>query len=153
MPRKTKPRAPTRPSADDRRPPLKETPRPPGTNDRSPLSSGVEQDAQKLIHQAGSPALAKQAVDRAAERESVPDFRQDLFAQRWGFASRQELLAASRPASAADGQSWWTTALGEGRWIAWCNDNLAADETFPSETAAQEWIERQPSLSDDGTCA
>jgi hypothetical protein len=142
VPRKTKSRASTRRSADDRRPPLKRAPHPPGTNAQSPLSQGVEQDAQRLIHQAGSPSLAKRAVDQAAEREAIPDFRQDQFALRWGFPSRREMLAASRPAGAARGQFWWTTAVGQGRWIAWSDDDLSAEITFRSEGAAKEWVDR-----------
>jgi len=145
VPRQKKSRAPVRRSADDQRQPLNPAPLPPGTNAQSPLSQGVEHDAQRLIHQAGSPSLAKQAVDQAAEREAIPDFRQDLFAQRWGFASRQEMLAASRPADGVRGQSWWTTAVGKRRWIAWSDDDLSADDTFPSERAAKEWIDRQTS--------
>ena len=101
MARKAKSRPPVRPSADDQRPPLEPAPLPPGTSTLSPISKGVEQDAQRLIHQAGSPSLAKQAVDQAAKREAIPEFRQDLFAQRWGFNSRQEFLAASHPVMGA----------------------------------------------------
>jgi len=139
--RKTKSRRSVRRSADDQRQPLKPAPHPPGTNAKSPLSQGVEQDAQRLIHQAGSPSLAKRAVDQAAEREAIPDFRQDLFAQRWGFPSRREMLAASRPACGAR-VSWWTTAVGQGRWIAWSDDDLSAEITFRSEVAAKEWVDR-----------
>lgn len=150
MSRKSKSRLPIRRSADDQRPPLvPPPPHPPGTNTQSSLSQGVEQDAQRLIHQAGSPLLAKQAVDKAAERETIPDFRQDLFAQRWGLASRQEMLAASRPVDGDRGQSWWTTAVANQRWIAWSDDNLSADDTFPSARAAKEWIEGQTAPDDE----
>jgi hypothetical protein len=109
----------------------------------------VEQDAQRLIHQAGSPSLAKKAVDQAAERETIPDFRQDQFAHRWGFTSRQEMLAASRPVNGVQGQSWWATAVADQRWIAWSDDNLSADHTFPSAQEAKEWIDRQASAEEE----
>jgi len=147
--RKAKSRPPVRPSADDQRPPVEPAPLPPGTSTLSPISKGVEQDAQRLIHQAGSPSLAKQAVDQAAKREAIPEFRQDLFAQRWGFNSRQEFLAASHPVMGARGQSWWTTAVGTQRWIAWSDDDLSAQDTFPTEGAAKEWIDRQTSAEEE----
>src|SRR6478752_4049768 len=73
---------------------------PPGSVAKAPIPEGVEMHAQTLIHQAGSPALAKDAVDGAAQREMIPDFVEDLFGQRFGFASRPELLAASKPVTA-----------------------------------------------------
>ena len=149
MARKANSRPSVRRSAEDQRPRLEPAPLPPGTNMQSPLSKGVEQDAQRLIHQTGSPSLAKQAVDQAAKRETIPDFRQDLFAQRWGFNSRRELLTASHPVNGARGQSWWTTAVGTQRWIAWSDDDLSAEDTFPTEGAAKEWIDRQTSVEEE----
>jgi hypothetical protein len=105
----------------------------------------VEADAQKLIHQAGSPKLAKRAVDQAAERECLPDFRQDLFAQRWGFASRREMLAASKPLAGKDGQSWWATAVQSKKWIVWSDNDMAAEDKFPTLEAARTWVDRRDS--------
>ena len=86
--------------------------------------------AQALIHQAGSPVLAKEAVDGAAERELIPDFREDVFGQRFGFASRAELLAASTPLTAADGTPWWTTVIDGNRWIVWNQHDMSASKTY-----------------------
>ena len=86
--------------------------------------------AQTLIHQAGSPTLAKAAVDGAAERETIPDFREDQFGLRFGFASRPELLAASTPLTAADGTAWWTTAIPGHRWIVWNQEDMSAAQTY-----------------------
>src|SRR5580765_3368703 len=73
---------------------------PTGSVPQAPIPEGIEMQAQKLIHQAGSPELAKNAVDRAAERETTLDVREDHFGRRFGFASRPELLAASTPLTA-----------------------------------------------------
>jgi len=86
--------------------------------------------AQILIHQAGSTVLAKDAVDGAAERETIPDFREDLFAERFGFASRRELLAASTTLIAADGAAWWTTTVADNRWIVWNQNDMSASNTY-----------------------
>jgi hypothetical protein len=106
---------------------------------------GVEADAQKLIHQAGSPSLAKKAVDQAAEREGVPDFRQDLFAQRFGFAARRDMLAASKPLAGQDGKSWWATAVDGKKWIVWSEGDMSAEDKFPTLEAAQAWVEHRDS--------
>jgi len=103
---------------------------PPGCEHQAPIPEGVEMQAQILIHQAGSPELAKDAVEGAAQREAIPDFREDFFAQRFGFASRLELLAASTPLIAADGTSWWTTAVAENRWIVWNQNDMSASNTY-----------------------
>jgi hypothetical protein len=103
---------------------------PPGSVPKAPIPEGIEMQAQTLIHQAGSPALAKDAVDGAAERETIPDFREDAFGRRFGFASRPELLAASTPLTAGDGTPWWTTAIDGNRWIVWNQQDMSASKTF-----------------------
>jgi len=120
-----------RKTAGDHPPPLSK-PMPPGTVRQSPLPELVESQAQKLIHEAGSPAAAKTAVDVAADRERVPDFQEDNFALRWGFSSRAELLAASKPITAEDGSSWWATAIPGVRWVVWNKEHMAASEMFRS---------------------
>jgi hypothetical protein len=129
-----------RKTAGDDPPPLAK-PVPPGTVRKSPLSEEVEMQAQKLIHEAGSPNAAKSAVDVAAEREHEPDFQEDHFALRWGFASRAEMRAASKPLTAGDGTPWWATALPSGRWVVWNKEHLAAAETFASLDVARRSLE------------
>jgi hypothetical protein len=122
-------------------PPVQPPANPPvGSVSKSPIPQGVEMQAQTLIHQAGSPALAKDAVDGAAERETIPDFCEDLFGQRFGFASRPELLAASTPLTAADGTSWWVTAIEGNRWIVWNQDDMSASKTYATVQAARNSI-------------
>ena len=96
--------------------------------------------AQILIHQAGSLELAKNAVQGAAEREAIPDFREDLFAQRFGFTSRRDLLAASTPLIAADGASWWTTTVADNRWIVWNQNDMTASNTYATLQEARRSI-------------
>jgi hypothetical protein len=103
---------------------------PVGSVPMAPIPEGIEMQAQTLIHQAGSAALAKNAVDGAAERETIPDFREDQLGLRFGFASRPELLAASTPLTAADGTPWWTTAIDGNRWIVWNQQDMSAAKTY-----------------------
>jgi len=103
---------------------------PRGSVEKAPIPEGVEMQAQVLIRQAGSAVLAKTAVDEAAERETIHDFREDMFGRRFGFASRPELLAASTPMTAADGTPWWTTAIEGDRWIVWNQEDMSACVTY-----------------------
>src|SRR5436190_559633 len=122
-------------------PPLQPPVNPPaGSVPKAPIPEGIEMQAQTLIHQAGSPALAKDAVDGAAERETIPDFREDTFGRRFGFASRPELLAASTPLTAADGTPWWTTAIDGNRWIVWNQQDMSAAKTFATLQEARNSI-------------
>lgn len=122
---------PTRRTAGDNPPPVSKS-LPPGSVPMSPLTQKVELQAQKLIHEAGSKDAAKTAVDVAADREHMPDFQEDHFAQRWGFSSRAEMRAASKPISSGDGTTWWATRLSNERWIVWSKDDLTATSTFAS---------------------
>ena len=111
---------------------------PDGTASIAPIPVGVEMQAQILLHQAGSPGLAKQAVDAAAERETMPDFREDMFGRQFGFASRETLLAASTPLIAADGTSWWTTAIEGNRWIVWNQEDMSASQSYATLQEARQ---------------
>lgn len=121
-------------------PPLPAIDPPVGSESLSPIPAGAAMQAQVLIHQAGSAELAKEAVDGAAARESVPDFREDSFAQRFGFATRIELLEASTPLISADGTPWWATAIADNRWIVWNQNNMTAAKTFATLQEARSSI-------------
>ena len=47
----------------------------------------VQNQAQKLLDEAGSPELAKHAVDAAAKTQPLPASAHDQFARQLGFAS------------------------------------------------------------------
>jgi len=138
-----------RKTAGDSPPPLAR-PLPPGSVRQSPLTRDVEVQAQKLIHEAGSTDAAKSAVDVAAEREHVPDFQEDHFAQRWGFASRAEMRAASKPISTAGGDTWWATQVADNRWVVWNKNDLAAARTFSSLDEARRSTESLVSQHENG---
>ena len=129
-----------RETGGDNPPPQPRIDPPVGSAPQAPIPKGVEMQAQTLIHQAGSPELAKEAVDGAAEREIIPDFLEDQFGQRFGFASRPELLAASTPLTAADGTPWWTTAIDGNRWIVWNRHDMSAAKTYATVQEARNSI-------------
>src|SRR4029450_4859051 len=95
---------------DPTKPPLNK-PIPPGAVHIRPVPQGIELQAQRLMRVAGSAEDAKKAIDSAVECEATGDFLEDSFAARWGFASRQELLSASKPIFPDDNSNWWATQL------------------------------------------
>jgi len=129
-----------RATAGDNPPPQSQFDPPTGSVSQAPIPKGLEMQAQSLIHHAGSPALAKNAVDGAAQCELIPDFREDQFGRRFGFASRPELLAASTPLTAADGTPWWATAIADNRWIVWNQNEMSASKTYTSLQEARSSI-------------
>lgn len=134
------PKRDVRPTAGDGAPPLA-APLPPGTMPASPVPLNVEAQAQKLIDEAGSCDAAKSAVDVAAEREHIPDFQEDHFALRFGFASRAELRHASKPLVVNDGVITWATELSDRRWICWSKDDMSASQTFNSLEELQKHLQ------------
>jgi hypothetical protein len=100
----------------------------------------IQNEAQKLVDRAGSPELAKHAVDEAAKSAAsaaVPGSAHDQFARQWGFPSYLALFEASDPIASAGGKQWCVTALTEDRWILWNDDDLVAAGPYPTREAAE----------------
>jgi hypothetical protein len=138
MARKLKTATPVR--QHDPHKPLLSKPTPPGASTQPSVAMGIELQAQRLIHKAGTADGAKSVIDAVAKRESASDFREDAFAVRWGFSSRAALMAASQPLFASEQSNWWTTQIPDGRWIVWSQDDLSARTAFPSLEAAREAV-------------
>jgi len=118
-------------------------PIPPGVSHGPSVPHGVVRRAQELVHEAGSPPKAKKAIDKAVAMERESDFREDQLAVRWGFKSRQELLAASKPIKDGAGGSWWATRIPDGRWIVWNQDNVLDIKHASIEEAKQSLVNRK----------
>jgi len=110
------------------------------------VPDGVELEAQRLVHNAGSVEDAKKAIDVAISKEATGDFRQDTFAMRFGFGSRRDLLAASKPLLDSPTSNWWATELKNGRWIVWGDDDLSATHTFGSLLEAKKAVSHSPAV-------
>ena len=121
------------------KPPLPK-PMPPGVSQKVTVNGGIELQAQRLIHAAGTVDRAKTVIDDVAHREGASNFREDAFAARWGYTSRAALMSASKPLFASDLSSWWATQIPDGRWIVWSHDDLSAKTAFPSLEAAREAV-------------
>jgi hypothetical protein len=116
-------------------PPTK--PIPPGASHRRSVAHGAEHTAQKLVHEVGSTSAAKKVIDTVADLESAPDFRDDHLATRWGFNSRKDMLAGSKPIEDRAGASWWATKLPDGSWIVWNRDTTNSTKYSTLEKAQQ----------------
>ena len=81
------------------------------------LSTQMELDALRLLSDAGSPELAKFAIDSVEERRRE-QLRSD-FSQALGFESFGELLAESSDIATNDDKHWFVTSLPDGQWIGW----------------------------------
>jgi len=121
---------------DPQKPPLPKS-TPPGVEDHPRVPVGIELQAQRLIHEAGSADIAKRVIDQVVERETKSEFLEDVFAARWGFASRAALLAASMPLFDSEQSNWWASQIPDGRWVVWSRDDLSAKTAFPSLDAAR----------------
>jgi hypothetical protein len=103
----------------------------------------LQVQAQKLVDEAGSPELAKQAVDSAASGNPPPAVLDAAFGQMYGFDSAEDLFAASTPIGSADRQRWWVTQLGTSDWVAWNEADPRGNQVFESMEAAVQHIHRQ----------
>ncbi len=105
--------------------------------DHEHVAEQAQAEADRLLESTGTPELAKHAIDVASERK---DFTaRDDFARRVGFASYQELLAASAPLVNSNGQTWYTTWTVNNKWIAW-NEVELRDDRWDSREGAIRWI-------------
>jgi hypothetical protein len=135
MPRKSKLAKTVRPH--DLQKPKLPAPKPPGIDADAGISQGVELQAKRLVHKAGSVDNAKKMIDAAVGRETASDFREDAFAARWGFPSRAAMMAKSQPLFDSDGSDWWATEIPEGTWVVWGQDDLSATNKFASLAEAR----------------
>jgi hypothetical protein len=92
------------------------------------LTPPIQLQAQRLLEEAGSPELAKHAVDAAAEQQSQAE---DLLNQG-GFASWDEMLTFSTSIR-FDGEQWWITPFREqAGWMLWSQRGGASPQLFAS---------------------
>jgi hypothetical protein len=115
------------------------------------VTPAVSTQAQKLIEAAGSPGLARHAVDavvseaanpRVAPADSTPAgpltaaSPQDALARQWGFRSYLEMFETSTLVRSAVGTSWRLIAVRDRGWIVWNEAEFAACGPFPTKNAA-----------------
>jgi hypothetical protein len=100
------------------------------------VAPAVQTQAQKLVESAGSPGLAKQAIDATSSGRDQLASRKDNFARHWGFQSYLDLFEASTLIRTAAGQNWRLSAV-SGGWIVWNEADLRADTVHATKGAAE----------------
>jgi hypothetical protein len=95
----------------------------------------LDAEAQKLLDAAGSPEIAKHAIDAAArqreEMEEMSEAREDLV-HVWGFASWDEMLTLSTSVEDSNGDRWWITPCAQQGWMIWNQRDRQLPELFAS---------------------
>ncbi len=107
------------------------------------VSGPLQTHAQQLIDKAGSPGLARQAIESAQQHPPARASAQDEFARRWGFRSYLELFESSTLVHTAAGKNWRITAVPSGGWIAWNETDLQADRTYSTREEATSQVPPQ----------
>jgi hypothetical protein len=134
-------------------------PKPEAWQEHEHVTTPIENQARKLLDEAGSPELAKHAVDSAAELHGAAHLPgslaktqplaasvHDQFARQLGFGSYLSLFEASTPLASAVGKQWFTTALRTDLWVIWNDDDLVTAGTYPTREAAERAV---PSSASD----
>ena len=104
------------------------------------IAPPVQSQAQQLLNEAGSPELARQALEEAARaQERGPSYLGGL-AERWGFSSRHELLAASISIPSSQGELWWLTPIASQGWIAWTERDGTMSDILPTVERARRYV-------------
>ncbi len=104
------------------------------------LSAQLELDALRLLADAGTPELAKFAID-SVEQQQHDQLRAE-FAQALGFASYTDLLAASAGVATSDNKLWFVTLLADGQWVGWNYVEIRVDVKHATREAAIAHVER-----------
>jgi hypothetical protein len=110
------------------------------------LSAPLEFDALRLLADAGTPELAKFAIDSVEKQHN--DQARTQFAQSLGFESYGELLAASAAIDTNDTKLWFVTLLSDGQWVAWNFVEFRPDVRHPTREDAVVYVERSASVID-----
>ena len=104
------------------------------------LSAQLELDALRLLSDAGTPELAKFAIDSVEQQQH--DQLLAEFAQALGFASYSDLLAASAGIATSDDKLWFVTQLADGQWVGWNYVEVRADVKHATRESAIAHVEQ-----------
>lgn len=94
--------------------------------------------AQKLVDELGSAALAKQAVEAVGEAVSsiTSEERQLALAKALGFEDVNTMQQASEPVASNDGHQWFLTHVSETCWAVWSDFNHQSERQFSNRNEA-----------------
>ena len=93
--------------------------------------------AQKLVDELGSVALAKQAVEAVGEAvTNVNHQRHEALARALGFDSAASMMRASEPVPSNDGHQWYLTPVSESSWAVWSDFTYLSERQFSDRNEA-----------------
>jgi hypothetical protein len=99
------------------------------------VSPQIELEAKKLVQAAGSPEMAKQAID--AVEHALPETKKDDdLALALGFLSYRSLLEASTKGAHIAGYQWFLTAIRQDEWVLWNDRDLEVVGVFETKEDA-----------------
>lgn len=108
------------------------------------VSPSVQSQAQKLLEEAGSSGLAKQAIDLAEQEQAcevgVIGFRVTEILR---FPKPYLRIENSVPVPSEYSMQWWVTALSNGHWVAWNEESGDVSGEFDSREAAVRFVAQQ----------
>lgn len=95
----------------------------------------IELEAKKLVQAAGSPEMAKQAIDAVNHADPIAKKDDDL-ALALGFMSYRSLLEASTKGANIAGYQWFLTAIRHDEWVLWNDRDLEVVGVFEKKEDA-----------------
>lgn len=98
-------------------------------------SPQLELEAKKLVQAAGSPEIAKQAID-AVDHADPKMMKEDDLALVLGFMSYRSLLEASTKGANIAGYQWFITAIRHDEWVLWNDRDLEVVGVFETREDA-----------------
>lgn len=120
---------------------INQLPAPDEWRDHEHVSPCVQVHAQKLLAEAGSAGLAKQAIDFAEQEQvsavGVTSFRS---VEHLHFPIPGLRVENSVPVPSEYSSHWWVTALTDGRWIAWNEESGEVSEKLDTRKAAAQFV-------------
>jgi hypothetical protein len=108
--------------------------------------------AAELLQATGTQALAKVAIEAAADAEPDEGIQSHeetraAFARAMGFGSFSELLHASEQTASNDGMQWYLTPLADQHWAAWNEVQLHLDRHYVSKADALASVPHEANFS------
>lgn len=105
--------------------------------------------AQKLVDELGSVALAKHAVEAVGEAMNTitTERREEALAKALGFASVSSLMDASEPVTSNDGHHWQLTRISDTAWAVWNDFAFQAERQFSDRDEALATVPHDDTLS------
>ena len=91
----------------------------------------MQMEAQKLLDEGGSSDVANQVIDDVSATWSEDaESRREQFAHELGFDSYVSLLQCSLPVSSTRRKHWSITAVSDGQWVMWNDEDLRSEAGF-----------------------